>query len=58
MKETDSTMKKVLFWGTVLAGATAAYLMYRRGEPLGTIAAKAMTNPIGTLVTELSTAAS
>ncbi len=52
------TMKKVLFWGTLIAGATAAYLMYRRGESLGTIAAHTVTNPVGSLVTELKTASS
>jgi hypothetical protein len=47
------TIKRLFFWGTVVAGATAAYLMYRRGESLGTIATKAVTNPVGSLVTEL-----
>jgi hypothetical protein len=50
-------MKRALFWGTVIAGAVAAYMMYRRGEPMGTIAIKAVTNPVGTLVSELQTAA-
>jgi hypothetical protein len=51
-------MKKVIFWGTVIAGAAAAYMMYRRGESLGTIAQRTVTNPLGSLVTELNTAAS
>jgi hypothetical protein len=51
-------MKRILFWGTLLAGATAAYMMYRRGESLGMIAARAVTNPVGSLVTELKTASS
>ena len=25
-------MKRLIFWGTIAAGATAAYLMYRRGH--------------------------
>jgi hypothetical protein len=49
-------MKKVFLWGTVIAGVAAAYLMYRRGEGLGTIAVKAVTNPIGSFVSELETA--
>jgi hypothetical protein len=49
-------MRRVLFWGTLIAGAAAAYMMYRRGESLGTIAARTVTNPVGSLVTELKTA--
>jgi ornithine cyclodeaminase/alanine dehydrogenase-like protein (mu-crystallin family) len=30
-------MKRALFWGTLVAGAVAAYMMYRRGESLGVI---------------------
>ena len=51
-------MKKVIFWGTMIAGVAAAYMMYRRGESLGTIAQRTVTNPLGSLVTELNTAAS
>jgi membrane protease YdiL (CAAX protease family) len=51
-------MKRALFWGTLLAGAVAAYMMYRRGESLGMIAAHAVINPVGSLVTELRTASS
>jgi len=50
-------MKKALFWGTIVAGAVAAYLMYRRGEPMGSIAVRAVTNPLGSLVSELQEAA-
>jgi hypothetical protein len=46
-------MRRLFFWGTLIAGATAAYLMYRRGESLGTIAARTLTNPVGSLATEL-----
>jgi hypothetical protein len=48
-----AVMRRVLFWGTVIAGLSAAYMMYRRGEPLGTIAAKTAINPLGSLVSEL-----
>jgi len=49
-------MKRVLFWGTIVAGAVAAYMMYRRGEGVGTIAVRTVTNPVGSLVSELQTA--
>jgi hypothetical protein len=51
-------VQKLIFWGTVIAGATAAYLMYRRGASLGTIASKTLTNPVGSLVNEVQTATS
>ena len=50
-------MKRIVFWGTILAGATAAYMMYRRGESLGTIASRTVTNPVGSLVNEFSNSA-
>lgn len=46
-------MKKLFFWVSLISGVAAAYLMYRRGEKVQTIAKRAMTNPIGTLATEL-----
>ncbi len=49
-------MKRLSFWITLAAGATAAYLMYRRGESLPTIAKKAMTNPLGTFTSEIKQA--
>lgn len=49
-------MKRLFFWGTLAAGATAAYLMYRRGESLGTIAKKAIGDPVGTFVSEVKQA--
>jgi hypothetical protein len=52
------TLRRALFWGTIAAGGLAAYMMYRRGEPLDAIAAQTVTNPFGSLVSELRTAAS
>ena len=46
-------MKKLLFWGTIFSGLTAAYLMYRRGASLPDIAQKAGLHPISSLITEL-----
>jgi hypothetical protein len=48
------TLRKLFIFATVASGVVAAYLMYRRGEPLGTIAAKAITNPVGSLISEVS----
>ena len=48
-------MERALFWGTIVAGAVAAYFMYRRGEPMGAIAVRTVTNPVGSLATELQT---
>ena len=50
-------MRKLLFWGTVIAGATAAWLMYRRGESLPTIATRTLTNPVDSLMSEVKMAA-
>jgi hypothetical protein len=53
----EAMKKRVLFWGTIVAGAVAAYLMYRRGESLPTIAIRTVANPVGTLVSELQATA-
>jgi hypothetical protein len=49
-------MRKVFWWATVLAGVGAAYLMLRRGAPLGEVAGKTLENPVGTLVDEVKAA--
>jgi hypothetical protein len=51
--ETRNTVSKVIFYATVFSGFVAAYLMYRRGESVVTIARKTVTNPIGSLVSEV-----
>lgn len=53
MSKERSTLARLIAVGTVAAGVVAAYLMYKRGTPLLTIARKAITNPVGSLVTEL-----
>ena len=53
--ETQSSMKKVILFATVASGFVAAYLMYRRGESLGSIAKQTMTNPVGSLISEVET---
>ena len=47
------TVKKLFVLGSVVSGAVAAYLMYKRGTPILTIAKRTVTNPIGALVGEL-----
>jgi hypothetical protein len=42
---------------TFIAGGIAAFLMYRRGEPPLKIAKNALLNPIGSLASEVHTAA-
>jgi hypothetical protein len=48
-------MKRIFFWSTVAAGVAAAVLMRKRGESIGKIALKAVTNPIGSFVSEVKT---
>ena len=49
-------MKRLIFWASVISGVAAAYMMYKRGEPIGTIAEQALTNPVGTLAHEVKEA--
>lgn len=49
-------MRKVIIWGSVAAGAIAAYLMYKRGTPIMEIAKKTISSPVGSLVGELKQA--
>ena len=53
--ETQSSMKKVILFATIASGFVAAYLMYRRGESLGSIAKQTVTNPLGSLISEVKT---
>jgi CubicO group peptidase (beta-lactamase class C family) len=54
--ESKSSMGKLFFYATVVSGVVAAYLMYRRGESLGSIAQQTITNPLGTLASEVKNA--
>ena len=51
--EGRSSLQKVILLATVVSGFVAAYLMYRRGESLESIAKQAITNPVGSLVSEV-----
>jgi hypothetical protein len=50
-------MRNFIIWGTIAACAVAAYLMYRRGASLTTIARDSIQHPVGSLVREAQTAA-
>jgi hypothetical protein len=51
--EAHSTLSKVILYATVISGFVAAYLMYRRGESMVSMATKTVTNPVGSLVSEV-----
>jgi hypothetical protein len=51
--EAQSTLSKVILYATLISGFVAAYLMYRRGDSMVSIARKTVTNPVGSLVSEL-----
>jgi hypothetical protein len=51
--EAHNTLGKVILYATVISGFVAAYLMYRRGESVMSIAIKTVTNPVGSLVSEV-----
>lgn len=53
LAESRRSMSKLILFATIASGFIAAYLMYRRGEPLGTIAKQTITNPVGSLMTEV-----
>ncbi len=48
-----NTMGRFFVWATLISGAVAAYMMYRRGESLATIAQKTISNPMGALASEV-----
>jgi hypothetical protein len=48
-----STFGKLPSYATVVSGVVAAYLMYRRGESMVSITRKAVTNPVGSIVSEV-----
>jgi hypothetical protein len=50
-------MRRIILWTTILSGAVAAYLLYRRGVPVGQIAEDVTSHPIRSMVSELHNAA-
>jgi hypothetical protein len=51
--EAHSTFSRIIVYATVISWFVAAYLMYRRGESMMAIARKTVTNPVGSLVSEV-----
>jgi len=47
------TIRKLFVVASVVSGAVAAYIMYKRGTPIMTIVKKTIANPIGSLVGEM-----
>ena len=54
--EQQVALRRVIFLATVASGLIAAYLMYRRGESMMSIARQTVTNPLGSLVSEVKRA--
>jgi hypothetical protein len=54
--EQQVALKRIIFFATVVSGLVAAYLMYRRGESVMSIARQTVTNPLGSLVSEVKNA--
>jgi hypothetical protein len=54
--QVQGSMRKFVFYATIVSGCVAAYLMYRRGESLGAIASRTIANPVGSLLTEVKNA--
>jgi hypothetical protein len=54
--EAHSSIGKAILYVTVISGFVAAYLMYRRGESMVSIARKTVTNPVGSLISEVKNA--
>ena len=52
--EAHSTLSKLIVYATIVSGFVAAYLMYKRGESLVAIARQTVTNPVGSLVSEVT----
>ena len=51
--EGRGSLQTLILFATVVSGFVAAYLMYRRGESLRSIAKHTITNPVGSLVSEV-----
>ena len=49
-------IRRIVFFATLAAGITAAYLMQKRGESLLTIVKKTLSNPLAALADELKLA--
>lgn len=50
------SVRRTVFWLAAISGLAAAYMMYRRGEPLGKSIKRAANHPVGELAHELTEA--
>jgi hypothetical protein len=46
------SFRKLITFATIASGVIAAYMMYRRGASLPSIAKQTLLNPVGSLVSE------
>ena len=51
--EARHTAGKLFILATIISGIVAAYLMHKRGAPLTTIAKETITDPLGSLASEV-----
>jgi len=49
-------MRKLLLWTTIISGGVAAYLMLKKGEPIGQVAKQVLAHPFGSLVDHVKSA--
>ena len=49
------SMKRVISFATLASSFVATYLVHRRAESLASIAKQAITNPVGSMVSDLKT---
>jgi hypothetical protein len=47
------SLGKLFVLATIISGVIAAYLMHKRGAPVTTIATETITNPLGSLASEV-----
>lgn len=52
--ESRVSVGKLFVFATIISGIVAAYLMHKRGAPLTTIAKETITNPLGSLASEVN----
>jgi hypothetical protein len=50
------SVRKLITFATIASGVIAAYMMYRRGASLPSIAKQTLLNPVGSLVSEVKNA--
>jgi hypothetical protein len=51
--EPRGSLGRFFVLATIISGVIAAYLMHKRGAPLTTIAKQTISNPLGSLASEV-----